>query len=265
MGKERLKEYAAIRGASKSCGKREWGSHIAMSWYGGVPWDKMYFKRWKTALYYAYIAGATFIYSEGGHFGINYLGLNHKFDSPECKRFRKVLREFYHFCQLHPRPSKGPEVKIAFIQGRFDGNAGHGSRYTWGQFAEGWEHQEPEHSLDYLDNLFHRERWFSNTLSGDMDFSGNPPFGQYDILPIEAPLKVLREYTLLVFLGWNTIAEEDYDKLKSYVRGGGHLVMSLSHLNTNPSRNLEKMKLYNNGDFSDLFGLIIKGREKVLK
>ncbi len=59
---------AAIRGASRSFNHRSWGVHLAMQAYGGVDIDEFWLKRFKTALYYNYLAGSDFIFSESGHF-----------------------------------------------------------------------------------------------------------------------------------------------------------------------------------------------------
>ena len=260
--------YSAIRGAAKSYNK-PWSAHIAMQWYGGARPDGLWFKRWKTSLYYSYLSGADPIYMENGHYSLCDRSVRQNikeplkifgFNSKECKKSRKILRNFYQFCQTHPRPGKGPKVTLGIVHGNLDGNPGLWSKWVWGQFkGDKWKHSDAEFAWDYLDSLYRKDEWFTNTLSGDKDYTGNPPYGQYDLVPIEASIKILQEYKCLVFLGWNTMTKEIYEKLKEYVKKGGRLVMALPHLSTQIKRD-ENLKLYKNGNFKDLFGAVVKGK-----
>lgn len=264
--------YSAIRGASRAYG-RQWAAHVAMLCYGGPRPDGLWFKRWKTSLFYSFIAGADPVYMESGIFSLHdrstwrkpggkskRFGLNSK----ECRRSRAILKDFYQFCQSHPRPENGPEVALGIVHGNLDGHGGLWNKWVWGQYGgDEWKHGAAECGWDYLESLYRKDEWFTNTLTGDMDYSGNPPYGQYDLVPVEAPPAVLKKYSCLVFLGWNTMTEEIYKKLKKYVKEGGHLIMSVPHLSTETKRS-KNLKLYKKGDFRDLFGLIVKGKGKTL-
>ena len=258
--------FSAVRGASRAGKDKRFGAYIAMTAYGGKYLDSLWFKRWKLILYYSYLAGANFIYSEDGHYSMECItrtiGGNYEFDSPECEKFREILREMYEFAQLHPRPDNGPRVKLGVVFGNLDGYSGVWSKYVWGQFGEEWKHSPPEWGWDYVKNFYRKEDWFSSTLVGEVDFSGNPPYGQYDIVPIESSQENLNQYSCLIFLGWNTMTGEIYKKLVKYVKQGGHLIMAVPHLSTHLKRT-EDLKLYNNGDFRDLFGVRVKGKGKV--
>ena len=63
-----------------------------------------------------------------------------------------------------------------------------------------------------------------------------PAYGTYDIVPIEADLDALSRYEHLVFLGWNTMTDENMDKITEYVRRGGKLLLSGAHLNYSKKR-----------------------------
>lgn len=270
---------AAVRGAVKAYNCKQWGTSIAMAPYGGVKLDTQWFKRYKTGLYFSFLGGANFVSLESGHLvydqraskAIIYYG-NVKqdkragkvfgFNSTEMKYSRAILREFYQFCQIHSRPKNGPKVKIGFVHGNLDGTPGLWNKYVWGQFrGKKWLHGPAEWGWDYLDGLHHKEKWFNSYVQGEHDFSGNPPYGQYDIVPVEAPLSVLGKYSCLVFLGWNTMTEEIYQKLKTYVSSGGHLIMAVPHLSTHVDR-AEEIRLYRGGNYSDLFGVVVNGKGK---
>ena len=253
--------HAAIRGAARAYDK-PWGTHIAMQWYGGVRFDELWQKRWKTALYHAYIAGAEFIWPESGHYTYDKgPGRRYGFRSRELKRVRRTLREMYRFARIHTRPEGGPRVRLGVVHGHLDGAPGLWNRYVWGQFkGNQWRVGPAEKGWELVDRFHRKEEWSNPFVQGARDFSGNPPLGQYDVVPVEAPLAVLRGYACLVFLGWNTMTEEIYDKLKRYVRAGGRLVMSLPHLSTHTDR-ARDLRLFRGGDFRDLFGVKVLGIE----
>lgn len=254
---------AALRGAARAFGK-PWGVHIAMEHYGGVCFDALHQKRWRDAVFYSYIAGAEFIHPESGHYGYMNPGRGQKFafHTPQAKSVRAVVREAWQFARIHSRPAGGPRTALGVVHGNFDGSPGLWNRYAWGQFHdEKWREGPPERGWKLVDQFHRKEDWPNEAAQGDEDFSGNPPFGQYDVIPIEAPLKVLQRHTCLVFLGWNTMTAGIYRKLKAYVKAGGHLVMSLPHLSTHVDR-ASRGKLIRNGNLSDLFGVRITGRAK---
>ena len=57
------------------------------------------------------------------------------------------------------------------------------------------------------------------------------------MLPIESPQEVLNSYQTLIFLGWNTYDETEFEHLLKYVKQGGVVVMTKAHLNTNLQHN----------------------------
>ena len=254
--------YGAIRGASKAYGKK-WAACVSMVHQGGGACiDEIWFNRYKIALLYSYLSGADFVMTQHGAFNlwIRKTRKTYGVNSSKVKKFRQIFMDFHNFCQTHPRPDNGPKVSLGIVHGNLDGNAGLWTRWVWGQYGgEEWKHSAPEFGWDYLPMLYRRADWYHRTLEGDVDYTGNPPYGQYDLVPIEAPEEVLSKYSCLVFLGWNTMTPEIYEKLKKYVADGGHLVMAVPHLSTQTRRG-EDLQLYNGGDYTDLFGVVIKGK-----
>jgi len=253
--------HAAIRGAARAFGK-PWGAHVAMQCYGGMCFDTLYRKRWRTSLYFSFIAGADFIYPESGHYTYANVarGQRFGFHSRQMKSIRRDLRELWQFARIHRRPAGGPKVALGVVHGNHDGTPGLWNRYAWGQYHhEKWLEGPPERGWRFVDKFHRKEDWPKETVQGDEDFSGNPPYGQYDVVPIEAPIETLRHYSCLVFLGWNTMTPEIYEKLKAYVAGGGHLLMFLPHLSTHTDR-ADDLRLFRDGDFTDLFGVRVTGR-----
>jgi hypothetical protein len=251
-----------VRGTARAFDK-PWGAHIAMQPYGGVIFDDLWENRWRTSLFYSYITGAEFIYPESGHYwyGNDERGQHYTFASNEMKRVRRVLREAWQFASIHQRPQGGPKTTLGVVHGNGDGAPGLWNRYVWGQYYDDakWLEGPPERGWRLVDKFHRKERWASENVQGEEDFSGNPPYGQDDIVPLEAPPKVLQQYTCLVFLGWNTMTDEIYQKLKAYVEAGGHLLMYFPQLSTRTDRS-KSMTLYRDGDFADLFGVKITGK-----
>lgn len=260
--------FASARGASKAYNRSWWASHIAQEWYGGFRNDDpLKYKRMKLAYYYSYMAGAKYIYPESGHFKIKSYGDDYGVDSEFCKLYRKEWEDFAEFIHNHKRPKGYPMVKIGFLQGNLDSFTAWGGSTVWNQFRKkGWEYSAPEYGWDYLENVFKGEKWHVPTVYGENDYSGSMPYGQYDIVPVEAPVEVLKEYSCLIMLGWNTMTPEIYAKLKQYVYEGGKLFMSVPQLSTSDIREEGIQGVYNlvnNGDYSDLFGCKIKGKGRM--
>jgi hypothetical protein len=111
---------------------------------------------------------------------------------------------------------------------------------VFGQYErEEWGYSAAEHSYNLLGDLAGKRSWSDIHNYGDSDLSASPAYGQYDIVPIEADVDALKKYDYLVFLGWNTMTDEDMDKLIEYVECGGTLLMTAAHLNYSVKRSGE--------------------------
>jgi hypothetical protein len=51
-----------------------------------------------------------------------------------------------------------------------------------------------------VQDVYRKDEWFVNALTGERDLSGNPPYRQCDILPIKSPQATFNRYSRLVFL-----------------------------------------------------------------
>ncbi|MBR7143784.1 MAG: beta-galactosidase trimerization domain-containing protein [Lentisphaeria bacterium] len=253
---------SAFRGVSRAYNKKHFNTLIAHGWYGGATWDELFFKRFQNALNFAYMSGFSAIFSESGHFGWPFYGYNIRREDPRAKRFRKIMKDFKDFCEVDERPTGGPETPMAFMQGHLDGWPGLWAYNVWGQFTPDFAVGEPEQGWKLTEDIYRKSTWFNHDNLGSTDKSGQPPCGMYDVIPADIPQDKLNKYKLIVIPGWNTMTDELYNKLCKYVENGGTLVMTLAQMRTNIKRN-EPMKLYNNGDFSKLFGVKINGRSPI--
>ncbi len=194
------------------------------------------------------------------------------YDSEPCREYRRSVSDFYNYVKKNGTPEGQPEVNFAVIKGRYDfcsplyspcniiaGAAAMADRNM------AWYDNVPEYGweifrravlplTDSFDN-------YKNTF-----FSGTP-YGLCDIVSLAAPGLnadfLLKHYKALMFTGWNSAAEEDYQLLLDYVKGGGLLFLAIPHLSKNVTRNFVSYgveELVNGGDFSELAGCKVKGR-----
>ena len=259
------KLVAFTRGASIGHEREEWGGFVAHEWYGGYLHNNaLKIKRLDISYKYLFMQGANYIFLESGNTGIDSFGYKHEYDSKECRRYRDYAARFYKFAKKNPRPESGPLADVAFVMGEDDGYADFLGASAWCQFdKEEWSQGEREHSWRILDEVYRSSNWFSqeNFAFGGKDLSNAPAYGSYDVLPASAPLSVLKKYRYLIFVGHNTMTEKTYEKLLSYVKGGGTLLAAAAHLNTSSKRNGE-ISFINGGDVSELFGVKITGVER---
>ena len=57
-----------------------------------------------------------------------------------------------------------------------------------------------------------KRSWSEPENYGTYDTSACPAYGQFDVIPIEADIDHLSKYDYLIFLGWNTMTEENMKK-----------------------------------------------------
>lgn len=249
--------YSAVKGATMAFNKKSFGVDMAMVWYGGNQHDELWFKRWKVSLLHAFIRGANPIYAEHGLMDYKALGKDLSINQPEVKKFRAALADFAELAEHHPRPSGFPKAKIAVLHGNLDSFAGMGQTHVWGQrHNDEMKNGTAEDSWELFNAFYQRLPWEFRYKCGDNDYSGNPPFGQVDVIPTESNLNLMRQYECLIFIGWNSMTGELYEKLTEYVKAGGHLLCAIAHLNCATSRG-QPMSIINNGDMRELFGVTV--------
>lgn len=246
---------AFTRGTANAYSSKLWGTYFAHEWYAGMYLDKMKTKRLKMGYDYCYMAGGNAFVLESGDENIYTHGVALGYDNEISKNYRKVMEDFAEFAKKDGRPVGGPKVKVAFVRGNCDGfsffRAG-GSVWRGNSQPE-FGYSAPEFMWRILDNIKGKRTWDDVYNYGDVDLSGAPAGGVYDVIPANVGADVFAKYDYLIFVGWNTMTDEIYKNLKAYVEQGGRLFMCAAHLNTSAKRNGE-ISLVNDGDVSDLFG-----------
>ena len=224
----------SIRGAVKALkADKKWDALIAHEWYGGMRHDdELKIKRLELVLKFSYLSGASMLSLESGDDFVSSYGLRYEHDSRVSKSYRDALDTLASLTKENARPEISPKVTFGIISGLYDGYAGFSNSSVWAQYGRAeWGHGEAEYSYRLLENLANKRRWCDVINYGEKDTSSLPAYGTYDIVPIEADVDALSKYEYLVFLGWNTMTDENMDKLTEYVRRGGKLLLSGAHLN----------------------------------
>ena len=246
---------SSLRGVARAYDAKLWGTYAAHEWYGGMRHDDtLKRKRLELAYKYAYLSGTGALCLESGDELIESYG--HRFDSDSeiCEDYRRVVSDMMEYIKSDERPLGGPRVKVAFVSGLHDAWGGWGGSYVWNNFTdEAWGHSEAEHSWRLLSEIGVKRTWDDISNFGDYDLSAYPAYGMYDIVPIEADVEKLSRYDYLIFLGYNSMTDENFEKLYEYVRRGGRLLMSAAHLNYSTKRNGELI-LPSNEKLERLFG-----------
>jgi len=257
-------EEACSRGAASVFGK-PWGVATAMHWYCGQGAQYAYDDSrvryaWLTMLH-SYLAGARQIVWEGGVFDnipvYNFIlseeswrDFGRRYDHPALVKVRDGFRRLLDFHRAQQLP--GPTVRWGVVRG-INGMpisfADAASRYGDMSMARAWTLLKvflPHVCLGKLDTGRNIRRWYSAT-----------PYGQVDVVPGEASEKDFSRYRLLAFLGWNTMTDDLYQRLLTYVRKGGVLFISAAHFTTDTIQKLE-WSFINDGDLSELCGVRVK-------
>ena len=248
-----------------------WGTFVAHEWYSGTrSLDALKLKRLELIYKYNYMSGSSaFILEsgdeclychdlmEGRKLGTFNPMIESKclYDHPACAYYRKVLKDFADLTKKDKRPAGGPKVKVAFVQGNYDGySPWRCGSSLWNMFSKKeYGYSDPEFVWRIIDDIATKRPWTDIHNFGDVDLSGAPAYGTYDIIPATADSETLSKYDYLIFVGWNSMTDEIYENLKKYVYGGGKLFMTAAHLNTSVERNGE-VKLVKDGKIADLFG-----------
>ncbi len=193
------------------------------------------------------------------------------YDSAICRKYREIISDFWDFVKANGTPEGQPETTIALAKGnndlataRYNHNYAISGLYDIAIENPAWFQGTPERGWKLAREVFYPEvpvlePYVNIHLSGT-------PYGQVDIVSfakdkIDADV-LNKNYKALIFAGWNTCSEKQYEILKEYVYNGGTLFISIPQLSTNDTRSLNfgTDELVNGGDFSELCGVKVLGR-----
>jgi hypothetical protein len=250
-----------LTGAVRTTGVKIWGAHVPTDWYFGVPIDKVKSNKFRLAMQYLYLNGASYLYAENSLYATNAFE-RCDWESEFCVQNRTYQREFYEYALTHQRKGK-LVVDKAIVYGKNE-------FFMWklnDRIAELKEKDWDSNVWGKWDNAYHiawnaSEAWlpasdkqnvFESPLNKKL-FSGTP-YGNVDVVSAE---KSFSNYSQIAFLGWNTMDDELLSKLKAFVYEGGTLMISYAHFNYADGIHLDK--IYPVSDkIESLIGLKVSG------
>ena len=254
---------SALRGAARAANAPLWGTYVAHEWYAGMRhFDELKKKRFEMIYKYCYLAGSQVFCLESGISEIASYGVKLPADNEIARANSEVVYRLAEKMMADQRPAGGPRARVAFVQGNLDSySGGWGGGYAWNQFKDEWAYGDAEHAWKIVKEINKKRDWFEPDCyeRDGLDVSAGAPEGTYDVIPANASLEAMQRYECLIFVGWNTMTEEIYNKLVSYVTNGGKLLITAAHLNTNPARGGASTYL-NGGDMSELLGCKLTGK-----
>ncbi len=226
---------AALRGAADLYGGKM-GAHHAVQW-STTPHDtETRYRRYALALFISYIQGIHDINTEEGLWRLEqyYYPFN-RFSEP-CIRHTEEQQKFFRYVTTHTRTGRF-KTPIAFISGRYDGWECFATySNTWG--LPGFGFKSPEKAWDILTYFYPKSVLDNFYIMGCPDepqgFYSGTPFGNVDIVPIEAP--DFSRYRLIAAVGYNKALHEDMDKFVSHMENGGTLILGWPQLSTTTNR-----------------------------
>lgn len=270
------------RGSARAYKKEIWGAHVASQHCFQNEMEDAIGRFW-ISMILPWVFGSNFMFEEDSLFQNNkYFRMVN--DDLLTRGKQIVTKDIYRHITTHQRKGE-PNVSIGFIQGRYDGpfqgvsvcmtifNIKYPNEKTraWGKYSgtsrewgltqceKGW------YLLDVLAPDIYLSPLNQNPYKVRKLFTSNP-LGEFDMLPIEAENDVYDNYKFLFMPAWNTALKEDVEKITDYVRNGGTILISIPQLSKRIDRefisDINTDDLYNNGDFSELFGVIIKERSQ---
>ena len=222
---------AFLRGFAKAKNLPTFGVHQAVQWCS-VPHDVPdKYRRFRLALYAAYLLGSHDNNTEEGLWRIEeFYSHFHRFDEP-CLELTRAQQDFYRYTATHTRKGEF-HTPVAFLHGRYDGRTGFGYDNVWGNFKA----TDAEMSWDLLKVFFPLNEVHSHLhvhygpTDRPLGWQTGTPYGQADVLPVECASGVYKDYKVLSFAGYNCAEEKDLKGLLDYVKTGGKLLLTRAHL-----------------------------------
>jgi hypothetical protein len=213
------------RGMAKTYDIPAWGMYVD-TWREWVQPPAFTANDVERALYEGWFYGAKYFFFEQG----NFFGTLDRPDWPNkfiilnsdgtLSEYGKVIQRFYAFLQNeasigYEQPDYRSSIAVMI------GQSGWSSRGPdWGF----WDQTERQGDFDYaLFNLFFPgvgNNWqIGGALTGK-EFTGLP-FGMVDIISIYAPPSVLKQYKVIIALGWSLMNDTIAGNIEDYVEDGG--------------------------------------------
>ncbi|MBP3359494.1 MAG: hypothetical protein J6N52_01450 [Clostridia bacterium] len=227
---------AFLRGTAYGYNLENITTHLAMQWSTAPHDNEDHYRRFRLALYISYMQGINQINTEEGLWHIEEYYNSFSRNGQCCLSHLKQQQDFVRYVNTHSRSGKY-YVSSAFVSGRYDAFRSFGGDNVFGTLME---EADAEKSWELM-RIFYPGNKATSIIyeyfppKEPLGYYSGTPMGNVDVLPIESDIDKF-SYKSMFFVGYNKAEPEDMDKLYSYVKAGGVIVMGLPHLSVATDR-----------------------------
>ena len=231
---------AALRGAAEAYHVPTVGVHHALQWSSSPHDDERRYRRYRLALYVAWMQGSHEHNTEEGLWHMEEYFEAHHRHGIAAKSHLKMQQDFNRYIHSHSRQGR-LRANVGILYGRYDGFPCFGGGTIWGRNARTGFHVDfdAEQSWHIPRNSFypHGTRFSAVSHQGKFDgpiglVSCNPR-GNFNIIPVEEDWA---HYPFLAAFGYNKAEYEDMDRLLKKVQAGSTVLLTLGHLTCTTDR-----------------------------
>lgn len=230
---------SSLRGASRSYGKKLFGTHLATQWSSTPHDEPEHAERYFLSLALSYMHGASDINVEEGLWRMEKGYVAEDRFSYTCQIHRDAHERFRLFQETHSR--KGEiVVPVAFVQGRYDGWSCFSLGNLWSRPGEQWKPNDAERSYDML-KVFYPRSEFGDIYrcpcpKAPQGWYTGTPSGIADLIPSEMDGELMKSYRIIAMTGWHSYSHGDGAKWLDYVRQGGIFLLTRAHISESLDR-----------------------------
>lgn len=231
---------AALRGAAEAYNVPTVGVHHALQWSSSPHNDEGRYRRYRLALYVAWMQGAHEHNTEEGLWHMEEFYEAHHRHGIAAKSHLKMQQDFNRYIHSHSRQGR-LRANVGILHGRYDGFPCFGGGNIWGRtYRQGFHADfDAEQSWHIPRNSFYPH---GTKFSATRHQSTEPkPIGLispnlrgcFNIIPVEEDWA---DYPFLAAFGYNKAEKEDLDRLLQKVGSGATVLLTLGHLTCTTDR-----------------------------
>ncbi len=251
---------ALARGMKNAYGIPAWGLWVD-TWREWIEPPNFTRNDVESVLYEGWFYGAKyFIFEQGCFFGTLDRDWDNKYIilGPDGKLtdYGKVIQRFYAFLRNgksigYEQPDYSSPIAVMIGQSGWSGRGP-----DWGI----WHQSERQGDFDYiLLNMFFPGigyNWYIGDALAGKEFTGLP-FGMVDVISIYTPPSVMKQYKVIIGLGWSLMTDAIASNIENYVQNGGVFLsfLTFTHGNENVD-DLENPYAWTKS-YASLFGIIV--------
>ena len=232
---------AGLRGAADAYGQKTIGVHHAVQWSTTPAQDPLRYRRYRLALYVAWIQGSHENNTEEGLWHMEERYEHHHRHSIAAKEHLKNEQDFFRYIRTHARRGR-LRARVAVMYGRYDGFACFGSGRVFGApkdrfdpFFDAEQSWYLPHRTFYPNTVkgFHATAHGEKSRKGPLGLVSGTPYGNFNVVPVEEDYP---DYPLIAYFSYNCAEKSDLDRLYRKVEAGATALMTLAHLTCTTDR-----------------------------